>query len=162
MELDNLVQLIKNKKYKITFAESLTGGLLASSIVNISGASSIFDAGFVTYSNFMKEKILKVKKKTIEKYGVVSENVAIEMAKGAKKITNANIVISTSGNAGPDVLENKPVGMVCFCIILNDKIFSFTEEFGDVGRNNVRNKCVSFAFNKLFSILSDDNDKDNL
>lgn len=99
---EELVTLLKEKKLHIATAESCTGGMIASMIVDVSGASNVFEEGYVTYSNPVKEKLLQVKAETIEKYTVVSEPVAKEMAEGVRNATGADITISVTGYAGPE------------------------------------------------------------
>jgi nicotinamide-nucleotide amidase len=104
--------LIENNK-KITLAESCTGGLIASLITQVSGASHVFEAGFVTYSNHMKTKLLNVSTQTLVSNGAVSEKTVLAMAKGALNKADADVVIAVSGIAGPDGGSNdKPVGTV--------------------------------------------------
>lgn len=107
-----LVETLKNKCLTITTAESCTGGMVASSIVNISGASEIFKEGCITYSNEAKERVLGVKHETLEQYKAVSEEVAREMAEGAVNKTGADISVSVTGVAGPSKEDDKPVGLV--------------------------------------------------
>ena len=96
-----LVETLKNKSLTITTAESCTGGMVASSIVNISGASDVFKEGYITYSNEAKERILGVKHETLEKYKAVSAETAAQMAEGAVRISKADISVSVTGVAGP-------------------------------------------------------------
>ena len=104
---------LEEKKLKITTAESCTGGLIANLLTNEAGASACFEAGFVTYSNIIKTKLLGVKEESLTKYGAVSKTVVIEMAKGALKKSSADFVIAVSGIAGPDGgSSEKPVGTV--------------------------------------------------
>jgi len=108
-----VLQLCQKKNLKITTAESCTGGLIASEITKIPGSSASFEAGFVTYSNAMKSKLLNVEENILEQYGAVSEETVIAMAQGALKVTNADLAIAVSGIAGPDGgSEDKPVGTV--------------------------------------------------
>jgi len=107
-----LVETLKNKCLTITTAESCTGGMVASSIVNISGASEIFKEGYITYSNEAKERVLGVKHETLEQYKAVSEEVAREMAEGVVNKTGADISVSVTGVAGPSKEDDKPVGLV--------------------------------------------------
>jgi len=108
-----LVDLLKNKAKQITLAESCTGGLIASQLTQVPGASQVFEAGFVTYSNAMKSKLLGVSPDILNNYGAVSKQTVLAMAQGALNTTKADYVIAVSGVAGPDggTLE-KPVGMV--------------------------------------------------
>ena len=102
-------------KYNLTVAtaESCTGGLISSKLTDVSGSSSYVKLNFVTYSNESKQKILGVRKETLEKYGAVSEECAHEMAEGLKNITNADLVICTTGIAGPTGgTPEKPVGLM--------------------------------------------------
>ncbi len=107
-----LVETLKNKCLTITTAESCTGGMVASSIVNISGASEIFKEGYITYSNEAKERVLGVRHETLEQYKAVSEEVAREMAEGAVNKAGADISVSVTGVAGPSKEDDKPVGLV--------------------------------------------------
>ncbi len=104
---------LKEKNLLLVTAESCTGGLLAAFITSISGASNIFERGFVTYSNESKIELLGVKKSTLEKHGAVSGEVAQQMAAGALKNSHANIAIAITGIAGPKSDDSKkPVGLV--------------------------------------------------
>jgi nicotinamide-nucleotide amidase len=110
---DYLVPLLIDSKQKITVAESCTGGLIASQITAVAGASAIFEAGFVTYSNEMKSKMLAVSQATLAKYGAVSEETVLAMAQGALNNSAADFTIAVSGIAGPDGgTQDKPVGSV--------------------------------------------------
>lgn len=110
---DYLVPQLIQKKQKITLAESCTGGLIASQITAVSGASAIFEAGFVTYSNKMKSKMLNVSETVLIEHGAVSEATVIAMANGALENSAADFAIAVSGIAGPNGgSENKPVGSV--------------------------------------------------
>lgn len=107
------VELLEKNGLTITTAESCTGGMVASRIINVPGASEIYKEGFVTYSNKAKKLRLNVKKATLSKYGAVSEQTAKEMSKGACINTKADVSIATTGIAGPDGgSEAKPVGLV--------------------------------------------------
>ena len=111
-----LVELLSGLNQTVTAAESCTGGLIASNITRIPGSSAVFEAGYVTYSNRIKTKLLQVKEATLEKYGAVSESVVIEMAKGVLEASSSDWVVSVSGIAGPGGgSEEKPVGTVWIC-----------------------------------------------
>lgn len=105
-------ELIKQRK-TVTTAESCTGGLIAAELTNVSGASSVFECGFVTYANRIKTKALGVKESTLRSFGAVSKETAKEMAEGAKKQAGADFAIAVTGIAGPlsDDTE-KPVGLI--------------------------------------------------
>ena len=96
-----IVRLLAKKKFKISFVESCTGGLLSSTITQISGSSKVFTIGLVTYSNQSKINTLKVPKNTIKKYGAVSYETCLSMVKNLNKISKTNISVSITGIAGP-------------------------------------------------------------
>lgn len=124
MELEEQVigKLIE-KKWKITTAESCTGGLLAGRILNVSGASAVYEEGHITYSNAAKEKILNVSHDTLEKYGAVSAETAKEMAIGAAKAADADVALSTTGIAGPTgATKDKPVGLIYVACYISGKV----------------------------------------
>lgn len=149
-----LVDLLIEKNYKMSCAESCTGGLLASSIVAVPAASQVFDMSFVTYANEAKILLVDVKKETIDTYGVVSEEVAKEMAIGCAHKASCQIGVGISGIAGPTgATPNKPIGMVCFGFFINEKIYSFTKQFGEIGRTEVREASVNFVIDKLLELL---------
>ena len=154
MKNKQLVEVLIAKGYKISFAESCTGGYLASSIIEVSGASQVIDMSFVTYSNESKIKLVDVLKTTIDKYGVVSEQVGLEMAIGAAKKASANIGVGITGNAGPTTDDrNNPVGMVCFGFFIDGDAISITKNFGNIGRNKVREAAVNYVFDVLLEKL---------
>ena len=155
MELNEiLVNKLIELNYKISFAESCTGGLLSNTIVEVSNASRVFDMGFVTYSNESKIELLGVNPDTISEFGVVSEEVAMEMATGCAKKANANVAVGVSGIAGPTGdTPKKPIGMVCFGFYINGKTSSKTVYFGNLGRNIVRCKSKDFVLNYLLENL---------
>ena len=144
-----------NKKILISTAESCTGGALAQAITSEPGASKFFNEGFIVYSNNAKIKNLSVSPKTLQNYGAVSEEVAIEMAINCQNITNSTVSVSITGIAGPGGSENKPEGRVCFGVIFNKKIISKTIEFGAIGRENVRIKSVKYALKLLINTLTE-------
>lgn len=110
---DYLQELLLERKQKVTFAESCTGGMLASSITKVAGSSQVFDGSFVTYSNEMKHQLIGVPNDTLVQHGAVSEQTVTEMANGALRKTNADWVVAVSGIAGPSGgTEDKPVGTV--------------------------------------------------
>lgn len=157
MNLKNkeLVEVLIDKNFKMSCAESCTGGLLASSIVEIPAASQVFDMSFVTYANEAKIALVDVNPSTIETYGVVSEEVAKEMASGCAKKAFAQIGVGISGIAGPTgATPTKPIGMVCFGFYINERLYSYTKQFGDIGRTQVREASVNFVIDQLLELLA--------
>lgn len=156
-KIEYVVHLLLQKQYKISFAESCTGGLLASSLVGIPSASKVFDESIVTYSDTSKVKYLGVNPNTIQQYGVVSEEVAFEMAEGIVKTTNAQIGVSITGFAGPSGGSiDKPVGTVCFGFCIQEKTFTKTIYFQQMSRNEVRESATTYVWDTLISILTEE------
>ena len=154
MHNQELVNLLISKGYKISAAESCTGGMFAAKIVEIADASKVLDMSFVTYANEAKVKLVGVDSDIINKYGVVSEEVAIQMAKGVQKVSGAHVGVGISGIAGPSgQTATKPIGMVCFGVAIGDKTISMTKYFGDLGRNIVREKAVEYIIEALLVLL---------
>ncbi len=154
MHNKELVNLLISKGYKISAAESCTGGLFAAKIVEVADASKVLDMSFVTYANSAKVKLVGVKEEMISQFGVVSEEVAIAMAKGVQKTSGAEVGVGISGIAGPSgATATKPVGMVCFGVAIGDKTISMTKYFGDLGRNIVREKAVEYIIEALLILL---------
>jgi PncC family amidohydrolase len=126
---EELGELLRTKSMTLAVAESCTGGLVSDMITNVPGSSMYFLAGLVTYSNDSKIDLLGVSRETLESYGAVSEQVVIEMARGVRKTTGADIGAAVTGIAGPDGgTEQKPVGLIYFAVddgkaILADRAF---------------------------------------
>jgi len=152
-----LVQLLIGRGWRISLAESCTGGKAAAGIVDVASASAVFDASFVTYANTAKVKYLDVSPASIEQYGVVSEAVALEMAIGAAKANGAQVGVGISGIAGPSGgTATKPVGLVCFGFYVNGQTLSQTVQFGNIGRNAVRQASVDHVYDTLTELLTTD------
>ena len=151
--LEGLVKYLKDKDWHISFAESLTGGMCAATLVSISGASNVLDEAFVTYSNESKIKYLGVKKETIDKYTVFSKEVAYEMALGLHNETNAEVCLATTGIAGPNPEGDKPAGYVCFGIYIDGNIHTYEKIFANMSRNEVREKANNYIYEELFKLL---------
>lgn len=146
---------LKAKGMKIATAESCTGGLLAGRLINVSGASEIFDMGLVTYANQAKESLVYVRSESLSQFGAVSEQVAGEMAMGVTKRAGADVGLSTTGIAGPTGgTKDKPVGMVCFGIAISGNVYTFTKYFKPISRKYVRNSSVKFILSKLLELLN--------
>lgn len=151
---EQLVDKLLEKNYKISFAESCTGGLCCGTLVNVTNASKVLDMSFVTYSNESKIKLIGVKADTILANGVVSEEVAYEMAEGVAATAGSEIGVGITGVAGPGGgTDKKPVGMVCFGFCVNGKTTTFTRQFGEIGRNQVRKSSVEFVLQTLIDLI---------
>jgi len=133
-----ILDIATNSGTMIATAESCTGGMLAAALTDLPGSSSIYDRGFVTYTNSAKTDMLNVSPDTLATFGAVSEEVAREMALGALSNSDAQIAVSVTGIAGPGGTEHKPEGRVCFGIATAQQCQTETVEFGAVGRDAVR------------------------
>jgi len=146
----NIVKKLIKKKLKISIAESCTGGLLSSAITSVSGSSKVFTLGLVVYSNQSKIKVLKVSEKIIVKYGAVSEQVCLAMAKNVAKVGKSNISVSVTGVAGPSGgTGEKPVGLVYIGIKKGNKISIKKYLF----RNKDRSYIQKVAVNKCLELI---------
>ena len=140
---------LMDNNLSISTAESCTGGMLSSRIINISGISKCFKQGYITYSNESKINVLGVNNTTLEKYGAVSEQTAIEMAKCAAVISNSDIGISTTGIAGPNGgSDEKPVGLVYIGLYI--KRISYVKKVNFIGN---RQRIRAFATSNALDFL---------
>ena len=151
--MKSLVKILTKKKLKISSAESCTGGLLASSITSVNGASKVFNLGLVTYSNQAKINILKVKKNIIKKYGAVSPECCLAMVSNLSKISNAHINVSITGIAGPKGgTKQKPVGLVYIGVKKGKKIQINKYLFKSKKRSSIQKTTVKKALNLVLGV----------
>jgi PncC family amidohydrolase len=149
-----LINLLKKKKLKISFAESCTGGLMSSIITSNSGSSKVFSLGLVTYSNQAKQKILKVPNKIIKKYGAVSVQCCLSMVNNLSKISKSHINISITGIAGPKGgTRKKPVGLVFIGLKFKRKILINKYLFKNKSRINFQKITVNKVIKTVLSIV---------
>lgn len=147
------VALLKEKGVNLSVAESCTGGMLASKIVNVPGSSEVFDRGFVTYSNLSKIQELGVSEKTLETYGAVSRETALEMVQGLIKKTGTRAGIAITGIAGPQGgTDKKPVGLVYVALCLDGNLECHELRLMG-GRYRIRNVACLNALNYLIKRL---------
>jgi nicotinamide-nucleotide amidase len=152
--MKELVKILNKKKLKIAFAESCTGGMLASEITSISGASKVFGLGLVTYSNQAKINILKVKKSIIKKYGAVSPECCQAMVKNLAKISKAQINVSITGIAGPNGgTKVKPVGLVYIGVKKGKKLLITKNIFKQKTRNAIQKATVKKTLNIVNTLV---------
>ena len=151
--MKSLINLLTKKRLKISVAESCTGGLLASSITSVSGASKVFNLGLVTYSNQAKIKFLKVNKNIIKKYGAVSHECCFAMVKNLSRISKADINVSITGIAGPKGgTKQKPVGLVFIGVRRGTKIQINKCLFKSKKRSSIQKATVKKALDSILSI----------
>ena len=149
-----LVYKLIEKGYTISCAESCTGGLVASRIVNVPDASRVLNVSFVTYANEAKIRYLDVDPAVIEAVDVVSEEVAGLMARGAALQAGAQVGVGISGVAGPSGgSPEKPVGTVCFGFYMNGRTETVKKHFTGRERNEVRTDSAEFVLQHLFELL---------
>jgi nicotinamide-nucleotide amidase len=138
-----------DRDLSIVSAESCTGGLLASLLTDVEGASRAFERGFVVYSDEAKCELLAVDRETIEHCGAVSRETAIAMVEGALARSHGDVAVSITGFAGPGGPDDEP-GLVHFACARRDGAIVHREEhFGDIGRGPVRLKCLEVALHLL-------------
>lgn len=150
---EKVVLKLKEKGLHVTCAESCTGGMIAATLVNVAGVSDVFDAGFVTYANSAKHKLLGVDENALQTYGAVSRQVAQQMAEGVAKQAGAQAAVAVTGIAGPEggTLE-KPVGLVYIgCTVNGSTIVTENHFKGD--RLEIRRQTTKAALELLYSSL---------
>jgi len=159
LEAQGVLDFCREHGFTVATAESCTGGLVAAYLTHIAGASDIVERGFVTYSNDSKIELLGVDAQIIAEHGAVSRQAALAMAAGALWRSKASVSVAVTGIAGPGGgSEDKPVGLVHFAIArrvsvsreqLDFKALHHEEQFGDIGRAEVREASVATAFKML-------------
>ena len=151
----SLVKKLIKKKLKISFAESCTGGMLASKITSISGSSKVFGLGLITYSNQAKIKVLKINKNIINKYGAVSSECCRAMVVNLSKISKANINVSITGIAGPNGgSKQKPVGLVYIGVKKGSKLIIKKNLFKSKNRKSIQKASVNKALKIISNLIS--------
>ena len=152
--MKSLIKILTKKRLKLSVAESCTGGLLASSITSVSGASKIFNLGLITYSNQAKIKILNINKNIIKKYGAVSHECCYAMVNNLSKISKANISVSITGIAGPKGgTKQKPVGLVYIGVKKGNKIQIKKCLFKSKKRTFIQRTTVKKALDLVFRVV---------
>ena len=152
---EKIAKILIDKNLTIATTESCTGGLLSSKLTDVSGSSAFVHLNFVTYSNEAKHKILGVSNEILEKFGAVSEECSIEMAKGLHNVTHADICVSTTGIAGPTGgTAEKPVGLMYSTIYTKNKTESFKVLLSpDLERIKMKEAFAQAVLEKVYSFL---------
>ncbi len=150
---------LKKRAWMFASAESCTGGLLAAAMTNEPGSSAWFERGFVTYSNQAKQDELQVNIDTLERFGAVSEETAMEMASGVlSACAGVHLAVSTTGIAGPDgATQGKPVGLVCFGFAQRTSDGVVTRAVSRIftgNRQAIRQQAVNFALETALELLN--------
>ena len=149
-----IVSLLKRKKFKLSIAESCTGGMLSSSVTSVSGSSRVFMMGLVTYSNLAKINILKIPRKIIQRNGAVSIQCCLSMVNNLSKISKSKVCISITGIAGPKGgSQQKPIGLVFIGIKIGKKITIHKCNFKNRGRTFIQKQTVKKSLNLLLKLI---------
>lgn len=150
--MENLAFLLKLKNISISSVESFTVGGFASLIGSISGISAVYKGSLVSYQTCIKRDVLNIDQSIIDKYGVVSKEVAGLMAINGRKMFDSQVCISFTGNAGPSAMENKPVGEIHIGIAYNDYIYTYSYQFEGT-REQIKNQAILAGTQKLLELL---------
>lgn len=152
MELSKKVnEYLRNLGLTLGSVESFTGGLFAKEVTAVSGASKFYKGGFITYATEEKVSLLKLDQHLVDRFGVVSKEIAYEMANHARQLLNTDICVSFTGNAGPEAMEGKPVGEVHICIATSSSAQVYSLLLSG-NREEIQKQGVEFAFKKLLEI----------
>ncbi len=145
-----ILQAARYWGYRVTSAESCTGGKVSAALTDLPGSSEVFDRGFVTYSNAAKIDMLGVSADSLAAHGAVSEAIAADMALGALARAQADLAVAITGIAGPGGSDHKPEGRVCFGVARRGRAVAVeTVEFGALGRDRVRQAATDHALELL-------------
>lgn len=146
---------MRERKLILSTAESCTGGLISSRLIDVAGSSDYITLNFVTYANEAKERVLGVKHETLIKYGAVSEECVIEMALGTLKAAQADIALCTSGVAGPGASENKPAGTLWIAVAIGENVYTKKVELNpEIPRIEMKKLFADEALEFLFYIIT--------
>ena len=151
--MKELLKLLSDKKLTISFAESMTGGALSTSLTKHNGASKAFKGAVIAYSNEVKVNVLNVLKETIINKSVVSKEVAIEMVEGLKKIINSDISLSITGNAGPTLEKNTSEFKCYISVLYQNKLYNYEEKFKTNNRNKNINNIIKNVKNIVYNLV---------
>ena len=151
---EKIGRILRAKGKKLSMAESCTGGLVSSRLTDVAGSSDYITLNFVTYAYEAKEHILGVKHETLMKFGAVSEECVIEMARGTLKATGSDVVLCTSGVAGPGASENKPAGTLWISVAIGENIYTKRLQLSpDTPRVEMKQKFAQAALEFLYEKL---------
>ena len=156
MDKFEINQFFKEKGLTLGSVESFTGGKFASEITSVSGASKFFKGALVTYATEEKNRILAIHQEEIDAHGVVSKEIAGQMAYNGKNILNVDYCVSFTGNAGPEAMEGKPVGEIHIGVAFSRCVQVFSYQLNGT-REEIQNKAIKIAFDILKTIISANN-----
>lgn len=152
-----IIDLLSERNQTLVTAESCTGGMIASALTDIPGASAAIYGGYVTYANSAKSRMIQVQPRLIRDYGAVSNQVARAMADGARNTARVDYAVAVTGIAGPDGgSEKKPVGLVYVAVSSELATVVIEHRFGDLGRDAIRRATVDAALDLVLQVLTSD------
>ena len=151
MKVEKVNSYLRERGLTLGSVESFTGGLFAQQITSVSGASKFYKGGYITYATEEKVNLLLIPQSEVDKYGVVSKEIAYHMANNARQLLKVDVCVSFTGNAGPDAMEGKPVGEVHIGIATKEsaQVYSLLLKGN---RNEIQEQAVEFALEKLLKI----------
>ena len=151
MKVKEVNSYLRERGLTLGSVESFTGGLFAQQITSVSGASKFYKGGYITYATEEKVNLLLIPQSEVDKYGVVSKEIAYHMANNARQLLKVDVCVSFTGNAGPDAMEGKPVGEVHIGIATKEsaQVYSLLLKGN---RNEIQEQAVEFALEKLLKI----------
>jgi len=152
-----IIDLLAERNQTLVTAESCTGGMIASALTDIPGASAAIYGGYITYANSAKSRMIQVQPRLIGDYGAVSNQVARAMADGARNTARVDFAVAATGIAGPDGgTEKKPVGLVYVAVSSDLATVVIEHRFGDLGRDAIRKATVEAALDLVLQVLTSD------
>ncbi|SMQ64763.1 nicotinamide-nucleotide amidase [Devosia lucknowensis] len=152
-----IIDILAERNQTLVTAESCTGGMIASALTDIPGASAAIYGGYVTYANSAKSRMIQVQPRLIRDYGAVSNQVARAMADGARNTARVDYAVAVTGIAGPDGgSEKKPVGLVYVAVSSELATVVIEHRFGDLGRDEIRRATVDAALDLVLQVLTSD------
>lgn len=151
MKVEKVNSYLRERGLTLGSVESFTGGLFAQQITSVSGASKFYKGGYITYATEEKVNLLLIPQSEVDKYGVVSKEIAYHMANNARQLLKVDVCVSFTGNAGPEAMEGKPVGEVHIGIATKEsaQVYSLLLKGN---RNEIQAQAVDFALEKLLKI----------
>ena len=153
MEANKVKELFVEKGLTLGSVESFTGGLFASEITSISGASKFYKGGYVTYATEEKIRLLGIPLEQVALHGVVSKEIAYYMANNGRQLLNVDVCVSFTGNAGPNAMEGKPVGEVYIGIADKKSVEVYKLNLSGE-RDQIQDEAVQYALEKIFKKIS--------
>ena len=151
MKVEKVNSYLRERGLTLGSVESFTGGLFAQQITSVGGASKFYKGGYITYATEEKVNLLLIPQSEVDKYGVVSKEIAYHMANNARQLLKVDVCVSFTGNAGPEAMEGKPVGEVHIGIATKESAQVYSLLFKG-NRNEIQAQAVDFALEKLLKI----------